>query len=46
VVAGVESQDVLAGIAEMLERKMSQENPFGDGETGKRIVDILVASID
>jgi UDP-N-acetylglucosamine 2-epimerase (non-hydrolysing) len=46
VVVGVENQRVLAGIAEMLERKLSQENPFGDGNTGKRIVDILVASID
>lgn len=46
VVAGVESQGVAAGVKEMLERELGKENPFGDGNTGKRIVDILVASLD
>ena len=46
VVAGVESEGVVAGVKEMLERELGKENPFGDGNTGKRIVDILVASLD
>ena len=46
VVVGVESEGVVAGVKEMLERELGGENPFGDGNTGKKIVDILVASLD
>ena len=46
MVVGVESEGVLAGVRDMMEREMSPENPFGDGHTGKKIVDILVATLD
>ncbi|UCF07692.1 MAG: UDP-N-acetylglucosamine 2-epimerase (non-hydrolyzing) [Thermoplasmata archaeon] len=46
IVVGIESEDVVNGISEMLGKELSPANPFGDGNTGKRIVDILVASID
>jgi len=42
MVVGVESQNVLKGVGEMLSRDLSDENPFGDGNTGKRIIEILI----
>ena len=44
MVVGVESENVLKGVEMMLARDLSHENPFGDGKTGERIVDILVVS--
>jgi UDP-N-acetylglucosamine 2-epimerase (non-hydrolysing) len=46
VVAGVETQGILDGVAAMLGKNLGAENPFGNGDTGKKIVDILVASLD
>jgi UDP-N-acetylglucosamine 2-epimerase (non-hydrolysing) len=46
LVVGVENESVVAGVREMLERELGRDNPFGDGNTGKRIVDILVATLD
>lgn len=44
IIAGV-SPDAIAGAAErMLERPRSWKNPFGDGKTGDRIIDILTAA--
>ncbi len=45
MVVGVESEKVLKGVEEMLGRDLSHENPFGDGKTGQRIVDIFVGLI-
>jgi UDP-N-acetylglucosamine 2-epimerase (non-hydrolysing) len=42
MVIGVESENVLKGVEEMLGKDLSDENPFGDGRTGQKIVDILV----
>jgi UDP-N-acetylglucosamine 2-epimerase (non-hydrolysing) len=41
VVVGVEKEDVLKGVSDMKDRKMSTENPFGDGKTGKKIIEIV-----
>lgn len=43
MVVGVESENVLKGVRDMMSRDLSHENPFGDGRTGQRIVDILLA---
>ncbi len=45
MVVGVESEKVLKGVEEMLGRDLSHENPFGDGKTAQRIVDIFVGLI-
>jgi UDP-N-acetylglucosamine 2-epimerase (non-hydrolysing) len=45
VVAGVESENVIRSVNDMLGRTLSHDNPFGDGSTGQRIVDILVSSV-
>ncbi|UCE73105.1 MAG: UDP-N-acetylglucosamine 2-epimerase (non-hydrolyzing) [Methanomassiliicoccales archaeon] len=42
VVVGVEKDDVLKGVIGILDKELSPENPFGDGKTGQKIVDILV----
>ncbi len=42
IIVGVERKNVMNGLSEMLSRNLSEENPFGDGTTGKRIVDILI----
>lgn len=43
VVAGVESKNVIKSVNDMLTRSLSEINPFGDGTTGHRIVDILIS---
>ncbi|UCE39513.1 MAG: UDP-N-acetylglucosamine 2-epimerase (non-hydrolyzing) [Thermoplasmata archaeon] len=44
VIVGVETKDVLEGVQEMINKELGPENPFGDGRTGEKIVDILVES--
>jgi UDP-N-acetylglucosamine 2-epimerase (non-hydrolysing) len=44
MVVGVESQKILDGVKEMLSRELGEGNPFGDGRTGERIMDILLGS--
>ncbi len=39
-VAGVEVESIVRAVDVMLERERNWENPFGDGRTGKRIVEI------
>lgn len=41
LVVGLECEDVLKGVKEMLGRHLSEENPFGNGKTGQKIVEIL-----
>jgi UDP-N-acetylglucosamine 2-epimerase (non-hydrolysing) len=45
IIAGVESENVIKSVNDMLTRSLSEINPFGDGTTGKRIVDILTSSL-
>jgi UDP-N-acetylglucosamine 2-epimerase (non-hydrolysing) len=41
MVVGVEKDRVLDGIEKMMERDLNPENPFGDGTTGRKIIEIL-----
>ncbi len=41
IIAGTKPQQVLKSIKAMLGRKREWENPFGDGTTGKKIVEII-----
>ncbi|MFH0836407.1 MAG: UDP-N-acetylglucosamine 2-epimerase (non-hydrolyzing) [Candidatus Micrarchaeota archaeon] len=41
IVAGVEKASVLRAVEEMMRRRRDWSNPFGDGTTGKKIVEIL-----
>jgi UDP-N-acetylglucosamine 2-epimerase (non-hydrolysing) len=45
IVAGVESESVMECVSDMLNRSLSDDNPFGDGTTGKRIVNILTSNL-
>jgi UDP-N-acetylglucosamine 2-epimerase (non-hydrolysing) len=45
IIAGVESENVIKSVNDMLTRSLSDINPFGDGTTGQRIVDILTSSL-
>jgi UDP-N-acetylglucosamine 2-epimerase (non-hydrolysing) len=44
VVAGVDKNIVLKGVEEMIMKDLPSENPFGDGTTGRRILDIVLDS--
>lgn len=41
ILAGVDPRKILETTQEMLNRKKDWKNPFGDGKTGERIVDII-----
>jgi UDP-N-acetylglucosamine 2-epimerase (non-hydrolysing) len=41
MLAGASSDEILKCARKMLDRKKDWENPFGDGEAGRRIVDLL-----
>jgi UDP-N-acetylglucosamine 2-epimerase (non-hydrolysing) len=41
VIVGVKKDDVLRGITDILHKKLNPENPFGNGTTGSKIVDII-----
>ena len=41
VLAGVNQEKILEGVKIMLDRKRNWKNPFGDGKTGKRILEII-----
>ena len=45
-VAGLKAKDILKGLSEMLERERNWENPFGDGQTGRRIVEITKEEVE
>jgi UDP-N-acetylglucosamine 2-epimerase (non-hydrolysing) len=42
MIVGVERKRVLDGIEEMLERELDPGNPFGDGTSGSKIIEILL----
>lgn len=42
ILAGVNPRKVLDGVKKMLGKKRGWKNPFGDGRSGKRIIDILL----
>jgi UDP-N-acetylglucosamine 2-epimerase (non-hydrolysing) len=42
VLVGVDSERILHGVSKMLSSNISWENPFGDGKSGERIVDIVL----
>ncbi len=42
VLVGLDPERIVAGALAMLQRNRSWSNPFGDGRSGKRIVDILL----
>jgi len=46
ILTGVNSDKILAGYQEMLEKKVEWENPYGDGRSGKRIIEILLNIFD
>jgi len=41
ILAGVDSREILSSVSKMLMRKRNWRNPFGAGDSGKRIVKIL-----
>jgi len=41
IIAGIVPQSIVSAVETMLNRPRSWDNPFGDGKTGDRIVDIL-----
>lgn len=41
IVAGIDSKDVLRSTEDMMGRILSQENPFGDGRAGQKILNII-----
>jgi UDP-N-acetylglucosamine 2-epimerase (non-hydrolysing) len=43
VLVGVQPQEVLAGVKSMLSRDGNWPNPFGDGKSGRRIVELISA---
>ncbi|UCG71222.1 MAG: UDP-N-acetylglucosamine 2-epimerase (non-hydrolyzing) [Thermoplasmata archaeon] len=42
VIVGVEKNEVLKGVKEMMNKDLSSKNPFGDGTTGKKIIEVLL----
>jgi UDP-N-acetylglucosamine 2-epimerase (non-hydrolysing) len=41
MIVGVEKENVLNGIEKMLSRRLTGDNPFGDGRTGEKIINII-----
>jgi len=41
VLVGTQPQRILDGAIKMISSKKNWKNPYGDGETGKKILDIL-----
>ena len=44
ILVGTKQQKILEGAKTMLDRERNWENPFGDGNTGKKIIEIIGAS--
>ena len=44
--AGADPERILSAARVMRERRGGWSNPFGDGKSGERIVDLLVAAFD
>jgi UDP-N-acetylglucosamine 2-epimerase (non-hydrolysing) len=40
--AGIDPQDILRSAVEMVDKRRDWHNPFGDGNAGKRIVDVVL----
>ncbi len=45
IVTGIKKKDVLKGIEEILSRSLTDKNPFGDGKSSERIIEILVNNV-
>ena len=46
LLVGTEPNNILEGVKSMLIRKTDWENPFGDGKTAKKIIDIIYNEIN
>lgn len=44
VIAGVESQSIVNAAEIMMGKPRSWKNPFGDGKSGDRIIDIITST--
>lgn len=42
MIAGVKKEEIIKAIEKMMDAKSDWENPFGDGTTSKKIIDILI----
>ena len=42
ILAGTNAETILNTVKEMIDKENNWKNPFGDGKTGKRIVEILI----
>ena len=45
ILAGANSKKILESVSKMLKKKRNWKNPFGDGKSGKRIVNIILSKI-
>jgi len=45
ILAGVEAKKILNNVYKMLQKERKWENPFGDGRSGKRIIEIILKNI-
>ncbi|MFW9998088.1 MAG: non-hydrolyzing UDP-N-acetylglucosamine 2-epimerase [Candidatus Odinarchaeota archaeon] len=46
ILVGVEPNNILEGYKQMVQKKADWANPFGDGKTGARIVELLKSQIE
>jgi len=45
ILAGANSKKILESVSKMLKKKRNWRNPFGDGKSGERIVNIILSKI-
>jgi UDP-N-acetylglucosamine 2-epimerase (non-hydrolysing) len=45
VLAGTKPEDIVTSVSLMIDKKREKENPFGDGKTSSKILDVLEAEI-
>jgi len=45
ILVGTKPEKILGGVEKMLKKKRNWKNPFGDGKSGKRIVNIILSKI-
>jgi UDP-N-acetylglucosamine 2-epimerase (non-hydrolysing) len=45
IIAGTNPENILKSVSIMLDRKKGWENPFGEGNSGKKIIDILMERV-
>jgi UDP-N-acetylglucosamine 2-epimerase (non-hydrolysing) len=41
ILVGTKPENILRGVNKMIDQKNNWKNPFGDGKSGKKIIDIL-----